>query len=498
MERTTSIRSRFTFPIFVSIAIIAVLLASQNVFFWDTIQLGSKHAHWYYEQQFQQLLLPAEIDSGHPPVFGMYLALCWMVFGKTLIVSHLAMLPFVWASVWGAYQLGVYYGNRNTAWLLLLFLFVDPTFAAQHILVSPDVIIAAVFMIAWYAILHNARLIQIVALLLMTLVSMRGMMVVAGLYVFDFLYAIIPLHLGKHRIQRKFNSKYYLLLAFRKALLYVPAGLVALFFLIWHYQQTGWIGYHADSSWAPSFEKVDLLGFIKNIVVLIWRLVDFGRIFVWVVICCIIAYSVKKFTTIYLSIIRFNVKWQQLFLLVILLFLVLTPSLLLHKYLSAHRYLLPLMICLTVLVYYLIVNALKDTKWQKIASGIIVIGLLSGNFWIYPKTISQGWDSTLAHLPHYELRTDVLSFLEKENIALDRVGTAFPEIGALKYKDLSDRNEGMVVKDLEQQDYIYYSNIMNEFSDMEIANLEKEWDVIAQWEKRGVVAIIYKKKRLSD
>lgn len=498
MERVFSILSRFSFLIFAFIATIGVLAVSQHVFFWDTIQLGAKHAHWFYEQQFQDFLLPAEIDSGHPPVFGMYLAICWLVFGKTLLVSHLAMLPFVWGSIWGAYQLGIYYGQKNTAWLLLVFLFVDPTFAAQHILISPDVVIVCCFMLAWYAILQNARLLQIIALVIMAVISMRGMMIVAGLFVFDFLYDAISLHCSEYRMKRKFNLNFLLMLGLRKVVLYLPAGVMALTFLVWHYQQTGWIGYHADSSWAPSFAKVGLLGFGKNIVILVWRLLDFGRIFVWVVILGTMIYSVKNFATIYISKIRFNMKWHHLHYLGFVLFLFLTPSLLLHKYLSAHRYLLPIMVWLNVYAYFLIVTALNDTKWQKIASSIVVLGLLMGNFWIYPKTISQGWDSTLAHLPHYELRDKVLNYLEKENIALDRVGTAFPEIGALKYKDLSEREDGMVAKDLTEQEYIYYSNIMNEFTDEEIIALEKEWDRLVKWDKRGVTAIIYQKKRLSE
>jgi hypothetical protein len=78
--------------------LIFLILLSATVsypFFWDTIQLASKQAHFFYETGFHSIILPNEIDSGHIPSLGIYLALLWKIMGKSLIVSHLAMLPFV-------------------------------------------------------------------------------------------------------------------------------------------------------------------------------------------------------------------------------------------------------------------------------------------------------------------------------------------------------------------------------------------------------------------
>ena len=47
---------------------------------------------------------------------------------------------------------------------------------------------------------------------------------------------------------------------------------------MFHYLETGWMGYHENSPWAPAFEKVDFQGAIKNILILGWRLLDFGRV----------------------------------------------------------------------------------------------------------------------------------------------------------------------------------------------------------------------------
>ncbi|NJL76259.1 MAG: hypothetical protein HC892_15810 [Saprospiraceae bacterium] len=102
---------------------------------------------------------------------------------------------------------------------------------------------------------------------LLALVSMRGMMCVAALYAFYTYHSIFFLKIKKLNITSLFQ-------AFTPFLL---ATLLASSFLVLHYTQTGWIGYHIDSPWAASFERVDVTGFLKNIAILGWRLLDFWK-----------------------------------------------------------------------------------------------------------------------------------------------------------------------------------------------------------------------------
>lgn len=53
---------------------ILLLATVKYPFFWDTVQLASKHAHFFYETDFHSIILPNEIDSGHIPTLGIYLA----------------------------------------------------------------------------------------------------------------------------------------------------------------------------------------------------------------------------------------------------------------------------------------------------------------------------------------------------------------------------------------------------------------------------------------
>jgi hypothetical protein len=94
------LKNQLFFYLTLLIAFLLVVTNRNNGFFWDTIQLASQHGNYYYSNNFSNLLLPIELDSGHIPTFGMYIALIWKVFGRTVEASHLAMLPFAIGIVW--------------------------------------------------------------------------------------------------------------------------------------------------------------------------------------------------------------------------------------------------------------------------------------------------------------------------------------------------------------------------------------------------------------
>ena len=62
-------------------------------FFWDTILTSTITQH-FFEHGFQNLMVPAEFDAGHPPLFYMYVSCCYLILGKNLMATHLSMLPF--------------------------------------------------------------------------------------------------------------------------------------------------------------------------------------------------------------------------------------------------------------------------------------------------------------------------------------------------------------------------------------------------------------------
>ena len=180
-----------------------------------------------------------------------------------------------------------------------------------------------------YGILRQRTFLKTLAFLFLALISMRGMMCMLLLFLFD-LVGNAAFWVGQRALLNRMV---------KRLPAYLPAGILAMLFLLYHYQQTGWIGYHTDSPWAPSFEKVDASGFAWNLGILGWRLSDFGRVFEWIALLAGIVLLWRRDPALQLEFL----PWL---LLLIFSLLILSPSLLLHKYLSAHRYLLPVFLAL--------------------------------------------------------------------------------------------------------------------------------------------------------
>jgi 4-amino-4-deoxy-L-arabinose transferase-like glycosyltransferase len=460
---------------FIAAYCILTFLVKDHIFFWDTVQLASRHAHWYYENNFQYFFLPESLDSGHPPFFGMGLALAWKLLGKSLWVSHFYILFFLIGNVVLCYRLANYFfDGKKTPWLLILIL-VDPFLAAQSTLVSPDIILVFFWLLSILGVIQKKPAILLLAAIGLAALSMRGMMLVFAVFLF-YVYR-------QYYAREKGMSPAKLIHAVWP---FIPSGLLALIFLYAHYQHAGWIGYHENSPWAPSFEPVSFSDFIKNIGLLGWRLLDFGRVFIWCFIIGLLVYGFWKK-------IKFSTKLKELLALVIILILITTPSSLLHKSLMAHRYFLPIVLSLTFLGTGLVLHYIKNKSRQNLVLAIMVIGLLTGNYWVYPKDVAQGWDSTLAHLPYYDLREKMIDYIEEKNIPFEQIGTAFPNIASLEILELNGDVRSFSKKDLNKNEYIFYSNVYNDFSDEELILLENHWEIEEEMWKGQVCVILYRR-----
>ena len=126
---------------------------------------------------------------------------------------------------------------------------------------------------------------------------------------------------------------------------------------------------------------------IKNIFVLGWRMVDFGRIFLWLVLFFI---SFKIFR----KKIALDQKSWQLIISLIILTIFLTPPMIIHKMLSGHRYLFPILLVFNSMVLYFIFKYSETRPLRKTLFLFAFLGLSLGNFWVYPKKIAQNWEST--------------------------------------------------------------------------------------------------------
>ena len=450
---------------FFAAALLATYLVRHNSFFWDTTQLGSQHAHFFYENHFKSIWLPDEMDSGHPPFFGFYLAAVWSFFGKSLTVSHFAMLPFLWGIIVQTYILGKKWLDTQAV-LLLPFLFVNPILASQSILISPDIPLVFFFLWALNGVFYQNKKYIAFGVLGLAAISMRGMMSAAALGIFELI------------LYFQWQKQDFVKRLWVWILPYLGGALFALLFLIGHYNVKGWIGFHTGSVWAGAFERVDFQGFIRNVVVLIWRFLDFGFLFVWL----FLGIGVWKNAQ----------KYFYFFALLGVLMLFLCPSLVLFKGLLTHRYLLPIYMILLFLSIKIIVDTFP--KNAKIYLFALWLGLFSGNFWIYPQPIATGWDATLGHLPYYDLRQEMILFIDNEHITYENIGTAFPLLRPHKLIDL-DKNGVFAPFDSSKNTYVLWSNISNDFSAEDLIFLNTRAEKVKILRGGQVEMILYKIKR---
>ena len=458
------------------IAILLVFLNKENGFFWDTIQLASQHGDFYYSNNFSHLLLPIELDSGHIPTFGMYIAFVWNIFGRSVEVSHLAMLPFAIGIVWQLNNLCKRFVVEKYIGIALLLVFIDASLMSQIALVSPDVPLIFFFLLALNSVLENNRILITVGVLCLFLTSMRGMMLSFCLVLIDVYSNIVYQNLLK-------SEKIKALL--KRALLYLPALALFISFSVYHYSEKGWIGYHKDSPWAGCFERTDFNGFLFNIGLLGWRILDFGRVGIWIVFLWLV---IK-----YKSRIIKDKKNSVLFFSFIIVLFLLPLNMLWAKNLMGHRYLTPINMLFSVLTASILFSDFVATKLKNILIAVWLLIVLSGNFWIYPPKISKGWDSTLAHLSYYKLRQQAINYLDNKRIDFKDVDSFFPNYYSLEDIDLNNDKRSFDNYAIGNNSrYILYSNIFN-LNDDVYDYIMTNYVAVKEFKKNGVYILLMKK-----
>lgn len=463
------------FLILSCITLLALCVVSlTNGFFWDTIQLGSKHANYFYQNDFSHLILPNDIDSGHIPAFGMYLGLIWKLFGRDIIVSHLAMLPFMIGIIWQLSKLAKHYIGKDKYGLSVLLILIDPTLLSQMALISPDIVLVCFLIMSWNAIIRNRKKTLMLAILLLFLTSMRGIMVAFCLLFVDLIYNV--------NFKNSFNTTIHSLI--KRSVIYLPSLIVFISFSLYHYHMTGWIGFHDESTWADCFERVDAKGLVFNLGILGWRIIDFGRIGIWVI-----------FGILFLKYRKHILKEKQTkyMLIILVCFIILLPAnMIWAKNLLAHRYLLPIYLIFSILVANILFSSFIQKTLRNVLISVWIMSLISGNFWIYPDKLSQGWDSTLAHLPYYKLRNNAISYIDQQQIDIKNVHSFFPNLSVIDDMDLN--NDYRRFKPYKHgAEYILYSNIYN-ISDEIYDTIHEKYDLVKEYKSHSIFVHILKKK----
>jgi len=457
--------------LFLAISSFIFVCSLNEGFFWDNITFGYKMGLHLYENGLFHFNFPDSFDPGHPPFLAFIQASAWRLFGKTLFVSHVVLLPFIYGLL---VQLHIfvkqYTNNKSTTLFAFILLLAEPTLAAQFVLIGPEIIQLFFFFLALNNILRKKNLLKTIGLFFLGIVSFRGMLLFAGIFLFDILRHLL--------FQKKTIIQF---LSQKNLLTYFTGAIPAFAFIFWRLTVKGWLQTHPNSPWKSLWHFVNFPEFLRNLLVLGQRYVDFGRIAIFIFIIYILATNKNLF---------FKERNKELFLLAICSVLPIIIISLLAVNPFGHRYFIVSYLTFFLIAYRFIQSLNRNKK----TIYIILIGcLIGGNFWVYPEKISQGWDASLAHMPYFELRSKAIGFLDSENIRIDRVTTFFPNTGKIDIVDLSGDLRVFQSTFTGDQPYLFYSNVYN-LEDKEYDWIENNYTLLKQFSSGQIRIEILKHK----
>lgn len=456
--------------------LVITLLSASNFFFWDTINLVAAPAHFFYETNFSILVLPNNIDTGHIPSLGFYLALIWKFFGKSLLISHLAMLPFVFGIIYQLQKLiSTFIVNPLFQFLALLLILTDASFLSQSILISPDIVLLFFFFLGLNAVIKNKKNLLTLAIIGLFLISLRGTITAFALLIIDVV------------IINKTTSTFSIKLILKRIFsIYAFPFIVLVGFHYYHYITTGWIATHENSPWRTGNQINNFSGMLFNTGLFIWRIMDFGRLFIIIVFIFLVFKSKNTITS--------NLSSKKIMGICFVLLALLSLPFFIYKSQTQHRYLLPFLMLFILLVSHLITNFNASSKTKTIFFILLSLFSLAGNLWVYPNKIAQGWDSTLGHIPFYSHQYKMNDYLNKNNIPFESVGSAFPIVGKHSVIFLNDDTRSFKPKNVGKDHYILYSNVFNDFSDNELTTLQTDYTLVYQLHSPTVFLQLFQHK----
>ena len=450
------------------LGIFIFLVSNQNGMFWDNVLFASKMGNQLYYNSIFDWTMPDTFDPGHPPFLGFLLAACWKILGHHLWVSHLVMLPFTIGFFYQLFRFISYFiDTTHLQFLAFLLIIIDPTISTAFVLVNPEIIILFFFFLAVNGILFKSKVHKFIGLLFLSIVTFRSMMLFGGILLFEICNNLL---LNKKKIKSILNIQFLTI--------YILGSIPGLLFVVWRLTTKGWLQTHPESPWAGYWHFADFEFFIRNCIVLVWRYLDFGRIFVFLFLLISIILFGKK---IYQS-----TKNKMLLILAITSVFFIVVTVLIATNAFGHRYFIVSYIAL-ILIAFNILQKFYNKK--KVIYLVLCIGLFSGNLWVYPKHLSQGWNATLGHLPYHSLRIEAINYLNKNNINIEEVASFFPNYNILDYIDFKGDKRSFSKFNTTNK-YVFYASVYN-LTDEEQKSLANDYSVLKQFHKFNTTINIY-------
>lgn len=447
MNRIIKDRQNLIFVFAFGLALVVNFFSWDKPFFWDSL-LTSSITQYYFEHGFGNLILPNDLDAGHPPFFYIYIVVFYKLFGLNLFAAHLSMLL---PSLLGLFSLVKILQHLNFSYKLQAFTilgyFFIPAILTQHTLVSYDLMLSSLYLFGIYCILFERKILLSIIAICICSVAARGLFFMLSLF---FIYYLYNRNLKK------------------SILIFLPALLLFGIWMIYHTLFTQHF-ITLENNWSEHRKLVNLRGLTMNLIALARVLFDFGIVLLFI-IQIFQFYITKKIS-------RLQLFW-------IIPFIVFAGGFVFLSNPIGHRYFLVVYIFLLISSIYFLNKQYKKWLW-------ILCLLPLGHFQIYGNRISNGWDCTLEYLSFISLKNDFDKYIKSANIDNLNLGTVFPMNLSERQYYLSGDSRSMVNihgKNIDDYSFILYSNIGNDFSNNQLDRMQQYQ--IVKSEKRGRVTMI--------
>lgn len=455
--------TKILLPFFILLTLLT-LFSYQIPFFWDSTFFSSLSVN-FYNSGWNGLIAPESYDTGGFPLYSSYLTMMWKYFGKTLWVSHFAMLPFLFGVVYEFFKLAKRYLNDQTIVLAMILLLLEPVFITQSMLMGYDIIIAYFFLLSLNALYNNKKLLFSIAVILLCLISIRGIMLASALFILDILH------------NRKFN--------FQFIKNYIPAFIILVLWTIYHKQQTGWYIFSPiRETNAEQFSGATMM--LRQFIYIVWKSLDMGRVALWLIVVFFGVFLFRKTKT---------PQYKEVLRNAFVPFFVLTFFMILIKNPIGHKYFLVVFILLIISTCYFIQHIEKQNI-RRLLFIMLATCLIVGNFIIYPQRYGNAWDSSLKIIPYFEMEHQMRVHTKIKRIAPETIGTQFPLTNDFHYSTLANTPDAPYT-DIEQNpintfQYFLYSNIINTNRITDLEEIQKNWIVEKEIKSGMVELILYK------
>ena len=440
------------------IYVIIILCSAATPVFWD-MYAQVKTAHYFLDTKFENLFPNQNgfIDNGYFPIYTLYLALLFKLFGFKLWIAHLSVIPFV---IGVLYQLqifsGRYLSSEKTLFVLMLLL-IHPAIEAQSIYFSSEV--CFVFLSLWMlnAIKDGRASHMALSSTLLCLLNFRALPFIVLVWIY---FTFI----------KKQKSAWYLLLSV----------LVSIVWLFIHFKISGWFFANPEN-----IEHRTLLGFtqmLKNFFWCLVKLTDFGDI-VALVFMTSFCLNQKKIS-------------EPIMIVILAPHSVFIFSPPLSNPINNRYFLLVYVLAIPAFVFSISNYA---TKKMSVFSILFVLFLVQSSQFIKPNKYGNAWDCVPASLVYFDVRQELDNYVAENNIDPKDIAAGFQVYfndayylmnGSTKEYDLLSDTE--MNTDL----YIADSNICNNYNAQRTSYLSKNYTLVKSFQKGAIYIHLFKKKQV--